>query len=419
VQRSLEFSLREGDKKVRPKHVGIIYRREKAEGDRLLLSARYQGVEGWAPASAVIALTEAEPFFSREILQHPRDSFAFLMRGIVRFANDDTDHAIADLNEALGIDPNNVAALATRGLLWQARDRPEEALADVNKALELDARNSDVFADRGMLYSSVKQYDKALADFERSIELGSRSASIHFFTGLIHIERHEMDKASVAINHALQIDPERADVLVGLGTIHMMLSEKDEALAAFNKAIQIDPRCDTAYGQRSMLYRSLGDDDKALVDLDEAIYLNRERALYIYNHGFLMYSRAEFDRALADVETAIRLDPKDEQPHHGRAWILTTCPVPRIRNGSQAVVSATRACELTKWSEPLYLATLAAAYSETGDFASAVKWQQKAIDNLDLRDSKTEICRTLLQCYKGKKPYRTVGSSQSMGIRQE
>ena len=88
----------------------------------------------------------------------------------------------------------------------------------------------------------------------------------------------------------------------------------------------------------------------ALADLDEAIRLNPKRAAHVNNHGLIMYERAEFDSALADIEKAIRLDPNDGQPHHGRAWILMACPVSRIHNAEQAVVSATRACELTKWS---------------------------------------------------------------------
>jgi tetratricopeptide (TPR) repeat protein len=411
--------LLDDDKNVRPNVVSAIYRREKSDGDRLLLSVRSRGFERWVPASAVIALTEAESFFSREILRHPERSFAFLMRALVRFVNDDTDLAFADVNDALRLDPKNVTALILRGEMWVVRNRLGQALADVNKAIELDPRSSDSFADRGTHYLYVKEYDKALADFERAIELYSRRATIYVFEGLIYTERHEPEKSEIAFNHALRIDPQRTDALVGLGTIHMMRSERTDALTALNKAIQIDPRCDSAYERRAFLNRIFGDDGQALADLEQAVHLNREGPLYIYNRGFLLYSRAEFDGALVDVETAIRPDPNDDQPHHGRAWILMACPVSRIRNGEQAIVSATRACDLTKWREPRYLATLAAAYSETGDFASAVKWQERAIGNLDLRSSEAGVYHALHACYKGKKPYRFVGSWQGMWLRTE
>jgi tetratricopeptide (TPR) repeat protein len=419
VQTSRDFSLLRNGKKVSPIYVGLIYRKERADGDRLVLSERSQGLEGWVPASSVVAMTKAEAFFSQAIRQHPNDSFAFLMRGIVRNESDDTDQAFADLNQALRLDPMNVAALCTRCILWEVKNRPDQALADINKALEIDAQNSDVLARRGLVFADAKENDKALADFQRAIELGSQSVMIYVSRGLIHLERRELSDAQADFEHAQQIDSERADALVGLGMVQTLQSQVDEAIRTLNKAIHLDPRAGEAYGLRGMLFRVRGDDKKALADLDEAIRLNPKQAPHVHNHGLVMYGRAEFDSALADVEKAIRLDPNDPNPQQGRAWILTACPVPRIRNGEQAVVSATRACELTKWSESRYLATLAAAYSEKGDFASAVYWQEQAIGNLDLRNSGAGVYHPLLACYKSKKPYRAVGAWQGMWLRTQ
>jgi tetratricopeptide (TPR) repeat protein len=419
VQTSRDFSLLRNGKKVSPGYVGLIYRKERADGDRLVLSERSQGLEGSVPASSVVALTNAEAFFSQAILQHSSDSFAFLMRGIVRYENDDTDHAFADVNQALRLDPINVAALCTRCILWEVKHRPDEALADINKALKIDAQNSDVLARRGLVFADAKENDKALADFQRAIELGSQSAMIYVSRGSIHLERRELSDAQADFEHALQIDSERADALVGVGAVQLLQSQADEAISTLNRAIIVDPKAGEAYGLRGMSFHWRGEDEKALADLDKVIRLNPKQAPHVNNHGLILYGRAEFDSALADVEKAIRLDPNDPNSHQGRAWILTACPVSRIRNGEQAIVSATRACELTKWSEPLYLATLAAAYSETGDFASAVKWQERAVGNMDLQSSEVSLYQSLVACYKSRKPYRSVGSWQGMWLRTE
>ena len=110
-------------------------------------------------------LAEAEAFFSAQIKANPRSAFAFLMRGVVRYENDDLDHAVADLDQALKIDPKYVPALIERAYLWQWRNQLDEAIADVSMAIELDPRNSYAFVERGVFEYSKKEYDKALARF--------------------------------------------------------------------------------------------------------------------------------------------------------------------------------------------------------------------------------------------------------------
>ncbi|HEY4284729.1 MAG TPA: tetratricopeptide repeat protein [Chthoniobacterales bacterium] len=60
------------------------------------------------------------------------------------------------------------------------------------------------------------------------------------------------------------------------------------------------------------------------------------------------------------------------------AWFLATCPDDSIRNGTEAVRQATKACELTYWQEWAQIDTLAAAWAENGDFKRAVEYEQQA-----------------------------------------
>src|SRR5205823_551843 len=116
------------------------------------------------------------------------------------------------------------------------------------------------------------------------------------------------------------------------------------------------------------------------------------------------WAKKEHDKALADYSEAIRLDPKDADAYNNRAWLWATCPEAKFRDGRRAVESATRGCELSGWKGAAYVATLAAACAEAGDFSAAVKWQEKAnVLYIDPKDK--DKGRKRLELYKSKKPY--------------
>jgi hypothetical protein len=59
---------------------------------------------------------------------------------------------------------------------------------------------------------------------------------------------------------------------------------------------------------------------------------------------------------------------------------------------------------LTQYQQAHILSTLAAAYAETGDFETAVKWSQKSVDLGD-QDIQEQL-KQELESYQRKKPWR-------------
>jgi hypothetical protein len=70
------------------------------------------------------------------------------------------------------------------------------------------------------------------------------------------------------------------------------------------------------------------------------------------------------------------------------AWLLATCPDAAIRDGKRALSIAKQVVEQDPSSGNLD--TLAAAYSETESFNDAVRVQQQAVRNSQLKDRKAK-----------------------------
>ncbi len=75
------------------------------------------------------------------------------------------------VEQALQIDPTNVAALILKGQLLGTASRYEEALYVVELVLQLDPNNALVWSMRAALLTNTGQYQAALQAIERSLEL--------------------------------------------------------------------------------------------------------------------------------------------------------------------------------------------------------------------------------------------------------
>jgi phosphatidylglycerol:prolipoprotein diacylglycerol transferase len=91
------------------------------------------------------------------------------------------------------------------------------------------------------------------------------------------------------------------------------------------------------------------------------------------------FSKREYAKSVVDLQAAVKIDPDNAAALNRLAWIEATCPQPALRNGALAIEYAKKACQLTDSGNPEYLATLAAAHAERGEFSQAVEIQRSAL----------------------------------------
>jgi tetratricopeptide (TPR) repeat protein len=219
-----------------------------------------------------------------------------------------------------------------------------------------------------------------------------------------------------------------------------------DAVEFFTKALKDDPKDAYAYNFRGWARHLLGRNEEAVKDLDaflkrvptdDALALHMKRQVGLSNRGLVLAELRKFDAAISDLTQAMKLGnpvaqlnrgwayelkgdyekaaddyaailnlrPADTAALNNLAWLLATCPDAARRDGKEAVRLARRLCELTGDREGNYLDTLAAAHAEAGDFAAAVKAQEKALTDADhLRRCGAEAHQRL-RLYEAKKPF--------------
>jgi tetratricopeptide (TPR) repeat protein len=282
------------------------------------------------------------------------------------------EDAVSFFTDRIRVDNKDALSFAHRGRARQERGDLERALRDLNEAVRLSPNNPGWLRARGLVYHELKDSERALGDYTEALRLAPSDAITYYRRGIAR----------------------KAD------------KEYEQAIRDFSDAVRIDPRWSDAYFNRGNSYRSLKDYDRAIDDYSQTLRLDPKWSDAYFNRANARRAKKEYAQAASDYREAVRLDPKDADAASGLAWLLATCPDADVRNGRKAIEEATRACELTSWEAPYFLAVLGAAWAERGDFDEAIKWQERALKSQRYDREDGDSARRRIAIYEQHRPCR-------------
>jgi tetratricopeptide (TPR) repeat protein len=367
---------------------------------------KQDGVEGWIPKDVVALPDEGVEHFSKMIKDNPNDAGQLARRSKAYELKGDLDAALRDYDQAIRIAPAVSSWWNNRGNLFQKLKEYDKALENYNRAIELRGNSAIVHGNRGNAFNHKREYDHAIADFDEALRLNPRYVNAFANRANSYRELKQFDKALADYDAALKIDPRFAYALTNRGSLRATCKEYDKAMADFNAAAAIDPRAALCFYNRGKVRRTLKEFNLAIDDLDHAIWLDKRYTAAFVERGNLRRELKQYDRALKDFDAAMEIDPKASGPANAKAWLLSTCPDEKFRDGNKAVELAARAVEQSKRRNTTYLQTLAAAHAEAGAFDEAVKQQKLALEQKELSDEDRVKAQRLLQKFEEKKPWR-------------
>lgn len=348
------------------------------------------------------------------------------------------DDRLADLNESIRLAADDPKSFVDRGQVYLSQGKADEALADFDAALKLDADEANVQDARGMALQALKRWDDARAAFTRAAELSPDSPLPLLQRARLNVLAGDHEAAAEDAAAALRIDPKNLFGLLVRAQSLVLADKAEEALPEAKLALQLQPDSDNAvqvwamaidksgktkqtirelsataennpgdavvWTQLALLYSAQRRLGKAVEAFTAAIKADNTRPFLYRMRADAYLSVGEQKAALTDYEAAMQLEPDDTGVLNNLAWLLATSPEEDLRDGRRAIKLATKAGELTHHQQAHILSTIAAAYAETGDFDTARRWSQKAVDLGD--DHLKEQLRKELASYEDEKPWR-------------
>ncbi len=178
--------------------------------------------------------------------------------------------------------------------------------------------------------------------------------------------------------HTIAVTTDNYDAYNCLGQTLEKLGRQNEAYNLYTESVRIEPDFPLGQFNLGMILLEQGKPDDTFPHLKIAAQLMPNDPDVQFDFGLFLSQHGKSGEALNYFDAALKRRPDFPAALNQLAWILSTNPNSKLRDGKKAVELAERASELTQNKQPEVLTTLAAAYAETGQFEKAIIVVQQA-----------------------------------------
>lgn len=218
----------------------------------------------------------ADSTFSALLTYYPGFDSGLLGRARLNLSRSDTVAAVADIDKAIGINPNAVNAYIMRADIAINRDSNfDAARADLDQAIRLQPRLAGLYVNRAYVRYKLQDFFGAMADFDYAIELDPLNDHALFNRALLNMEAQANDRALDDLNRVLELRPDNISAHYNRTLIYMKKGMWKEALGDVELVIADDPGLPEPYFIRAEIYDHLGRVQKARADYDRGRRLAR------------------------------------------------------------------------------------------------------------------------------------------------
>ncbi len=260
----------------------------------------------------------------------------------------DTDSVRAQAEAALAADPGDAAARVRLAELLDREGRTDEAVRALGRAVEQSPRDVELRYLHGQLLARAERVREAMEQFAAVVTLDPRHVEAHRILAEAAVRSDELGAAWGHYRAILEVEPRDTEALRGVARIAAAAGRLEEAIENYRALLSHDP--DHAAGRHELGLALIRSGPTGAAEGAEHL-----RRAYVEDRNLLARGN--------DI-----------------AWTLATHPDAGRRDGRFALLIALELNAVAGGAEPALLETLAAAQAETGDFQTAARTVEKAIE---------------------------------------
>jgi tetratricopeptide (TPR) repeat protein/predicted aspartyl protease len=269
------------------------------------------------PPSAAVAASATDAPPAESAPDEPKDAAAYSRRGTAFAARRDFQHAIADLDRACELAPDEPNYFYERGIARRDSGQPIPALADFDQAIKIKFDHVPALAARAELRLQNGDAVAAVEDLEAADRAAAKEADVRYRLGLDyqHADLMPQSVAQLDLWIAAHGDDARLGRALGNRCWAKALLGQDlktalkDCSSALSRIGEKNAGSAAILLGRGVVRLRLGDYDKSIADFDAALALYPESAWSLYGRGIAKIRRSYAVEGQADLTAAAAIWP--------------------------------------------------------------------------------------------------------------
>ena len=221
-------------------------------------------------------------------------------------------HAFADLDRALELDPDDIGARWDRGYFAYQSDDYKKCVEHFTFLLQRMTNYPSGLYWRGWSLVCLGEYEKAIADFDVLVDIDPAVSANYYARGSAKNCLYRFSEAETDFRKAVEMEPDDAYSVHYLGHTLEWQGRFGEALPLMDKSIELQPENVEWYCCRSEILQQLGRNDEAIKSLRESIEADPNQSQAYHLLGLLQERQGDAGSARKNFELAARLP--EEKP---------------------------------------------------------------------------------------------------------
>lgn len=291
--------------KTLPDNRGIIFNMAMAQQD----------VKDYESASAA---------YDRLLKMYPRFDNGYVGRARLRLETGDTIGALDDANKAIEINKGAVNAYLIRAdiSINSTRDY-KKALADMDEAIRIQPRYAAFFINRAFVRRNLDDYYGAISDYDYATQLAPSDYVAYYNRALLYMEVRDFDRALKDLDMVISLKGNDIKALYNRAVVRNAKRDFKGAMEDVNEVVSRYPTLAAGYFLRSQVKHDMGD-PSAKADYDKSISMATQTVQKTPDDVFEQKNKKESSAEHTDDDGILLADEEPQETVASRFSTLIT-----------------------------------------------------------------------------------------------